>query len=313
VSSQDQYERVAVELLKRMIAERGEPTPLPQLLTIYPALRERGVLLGARMSIPDVLKKYEGGEFVVVGGKWWLADPSRYFLHVVPLSERVEETVINLLNSRIVVKFDEVLREIFIRFQNSFTPEQSISELLAEYGEKTKDGRWRLKPKVAERLTEHDQVVELLAQLGLRSGFAVYADVDPYRASAGVLPVADDVKPIVKEIDAIWHDGKSVAYEFEVEHTTCVTEAINRGSAIPGGPERVIVIPEERVPLLLTRLQRPFVKEGLSRFGWKFMFYDDLKAFADAHRGKGPISSKEFVKLIRPSLAARKARQTKLT
>ena len=65
----------------------------------------------------------------------------------------------------------------------------------------------------------------------------------------------------VKQIDVIWHDDGRVKFEFEVENTTAITEAIVRGSNIPHDKiRRIIVIPEERERLLHRKLEEPMIK-----------------------------------------------------
>ena len=43
----------------------------------------------------------------------------------------------------------------------------------------------------------------------------------------------------VKQIDVIWLDESRVKYEFEVENTTAITEAIVRGSNIPHNTNKI--------------------------------------------------------------------------
>ena len=78
----------------------------------------------------------------------------------------------------------------------------------------------------------------------------------------------------VKQIDVIWLDEGRVKYEFEVENTTAITEAIVRGSNIPHNTiKRLIIIPKEREKLLYRKLDEPILKESLIRDNWQFIFY----------------------------------------
>jgi hypothetical protein len=182
------YERIVVDALKRIIGERGEPTSYSTIVnayqTIYDQLKKSGYLFSAPEGIEEILKKNLNKEFTLIdatekgkriGKLWWLKGVN--FLDRVPLSERVEKAIINVLNRKYIASFDEVLEEIFIAFPNSLTPDtQSIGKILENYAEKTKDGKWRLRPNIRIREQEHDQMVESLAIIGERAGFDVHAD-----------------------------------------------------------------------------------------------------------------------------------------
>ena len=78
-------------------------------------------------------------------------------------------------------------------------------------------------------------------------GFEVYADVPEYRGTKLDLPLSKEKIDRIREIDALWLKNNEVAYEFEVENSTGISDAIIRGSNIPSTDvKRFIVIPEER-------------------------------------------------------------------
>ena len=320
---QERYERVVVEIAKRMIAERGEATPLTHLLTMYPELKKKGVLLGARLRIDDVLKKYEGKEFVlkevkdkkgkVIGKTWWLKEPEKYLLHYIPLSERVERTVIDVLNRKIKVNYDDILRQLFIKFQNTLTPAQDIRSFLEIYAKRTPDGKWVLLPKVKQREKEHNEIVKMLAEIGVKASYRVYADISEWWERERKLPtrfplVPEENQQRVKRIDCVWFTDKRIEYEFEVENTTGIEGAIIRGANIPNGEvKRFIVIPEERENLLLRVVNEPALRERVERDNWKFIFYDALKSFYNENKAKRKIDISEFEKLTKiPKLRIRK-------
>jgi len=95
-------------------------------------------------NISDVLEKYKDKEFVFVEEKgWWFKNPEKYYLHVIPLKDRVETAVLQVLKRENSVSFDEVLQEIFINFNNALTPNpQNILDVLAEYAYK-KNNLWK--------------------------------------------------------------------------------------------------------------------------------------------------------------------------
>jgi len=304
------YEKIIVDTVKKIIGERGEPTPYSTIINSYPIiyeeLKKNGYLFSAPEGIEEILKRNLDKEFVlvdvknekgkIVGQKWWLKGV--LFLDRVPLSERVEATTINVLNREIKVSFDEVLREVYLKFTNALTPStQSVKEVLEEYAEKTKDGKWRLKPKIKQRESEHDSIVEMLAILGKKAGYEVYADLSGWRTPLELNLPQENLERI-KEIDVIWIDQKQITHEFEVENTTGITEAIVRGSNIPSADtKRYIVIPEERQDFFYRKISEPMLKEKVEEYGWQFMFYDALKTFYERNKRKKEIELSEFEKL----------------
>jgi hypothetical protein len=309
---QERYERIIVDSVKKVIAERGEPTPYSYILNsysiIYDELKKNGYLFSASDSIDSVLKKHLNKEFVVVQKKddngkitarlWWFKDPASIpFLERVPLAERVEKAIINVLNRDIQVTFDDILQEIFVRFPNSLTPDTSdIDYVLKEYAEQIRGGKWRLKPIVRDRENEHNKIIELICKLGEKAGFDVYGDTQERRGRLS-FDMPEDKLARVREIDALWHTKGKVYYEFEVENSTGITEAIVRGTNIEYPVIRVIVIPEERDNLLARKLKEPAIEERVKNDKWLFIHYEDFYAYYDKNKRKKSIDPDELLKL----------------
>ena len=306
----ERYERIVVNIVKKIIGERGEPTSYSTILNSYPIiyseLKKRGYLFSAPEGIEEILKRNLNEEFAlvdvknekgkVIGQKWWVKGVK--FLDRVPLSERVEAITMNILNREIKVSFDDVLRQIYLKFTNALTPDtQSVKEVLEEYAGKTRDGKWRLKPKIRQRENEHDSIVEMLANLGKKAGVRVYADIEGWRR----LPkfdLPDENLERIREIDVVWYDDGEITHEFEVENTTGITEAIVRGSNIPSTKtKRYIVVPEERYEFFYRKISEPMLKEKVEEYGWQFMFYDALKIFYEKNRRKKEVGLSEFEKI----------------
>jgi len=300
------YSRVVIETAKRIIAHRGEPTPFTFILNgIIPELDKQGVffvdkrgskgieeVLRARVNVDFVLKPILDETGKKMGEGWWFKNPSSIpYLETTPLGERVEKLVINVLNSKVKVAFDDVLQQVFIKFPNALTPNtQSVKEVLDEYAFHTPDKKWMLKPKFRERLSEHDTIVNDLAQLGLRNEFAVHADVEGFRKANFPFDIEDVSR--VKEIDAIWYSGKKAIATFEVENTTGITDAIVRSGNVKGGEEvlRVLVMPEERMRLLRQKVREPNLKDQFTKYDWRVLTYMDLQEFLAVHRkSKGTL------------------------
>lgn len=312
-ADKDKYRRVVVETTKKIIANRGEPTPFTFILNgIIPELDKQGVFFVDKRGskgIEDVLKNRINIDFILkpildktgkpAGVGWWFKDPNTIpYLESVPLSERVEKLVINILNDRVKVSFDDVLQEVFIQFPNALTPNtQSVRMVLDEYATKTADKKWMLKPRFRMRLREHDLIVGNLAEFGKKLGFEVHADLSGYRQTA--FPFSTVNPNRVKEIDVIYYSKNNANAIFEVENTTGITEAIVRSGNIPD-PEllRVIVIPDERKRFLRSRTREPMLKELIAKHNWYMITYDDIHAFLSSKHPTMEMLTKRLTGLL---------------
>jgi len=319
----ERYERIIVDTVKKLIAERGEPIPYSIVVNSYPIiydeLKRSGYLFSAPEGIEEILKRNLNEEFIlvdvtndkgkVVGQKWWVKGVK--FLDRVPLSERVEAITMDILNKELKVSFDDVLRQIYEKFTNALTPDtQGVKEVLEKYAEKTKDGKWRLKPKIRQRENEHNSIVEILATIGNKIGLDVYADIENWRKMP-YFDLPNENLERIREIDVIWALNGNITHEFEVENTTGITEAIVRGSNIPSTKtKRYIVIPEERQDFFYRRILEPMLKEKVEEYNWQFMFYDALKTFYEEHKRKKIIDLSEFEKISRKPQVPKKMVET---
>lgn len=325
--SEERYERIVVEAAKRILAERGEPTIYQHILNgIIVELKQEGALLSGLKNPDEVMKAHLKDEFTLIdvkdekgktmGKKWWFKDPSSIpYLEQVPLADRVETAIVDVLRRKVKISFDDVLQEIFIKFPNALTPEtENIKELLGEYAMPTKDGAWALKQKVEQRQSEHSEMIYYLSLLGKKAGFDVWVGLkeqgEGYNQEK-LSALVTDKNPVwrfiptmnldrVKQIDVIWHDEGRVKFEFEVENTTAISEAIIRGSNIPhNNIKRLIIIPEEREGLLFRKMREPILNENITKNNWKFMFYKDLKHFFEKNKSAKQLELDDFEKLFK--------------
>jgi len=309
----ERYERIVVEAIKYIIAKRGEPTPYSIIVnnysSIYEKLKDNGFLFSAPQTVEQILKKQTDKEFILKNNKWWFKDVSVVpYIERVPLNERVEKVTINVLNKKIKVTFDDVLSEIFTRFPNALTPDiQSVKEVLSQLATQTKDGKWMLKPRIRERESEHDKIVEILAKTGEKMGYRVYADLPEYKRKLDFPSIPREKLERIKEIDVVWFEPNQIVYEFEVENTTGITEAIVRGSNIPSlKTKRFIVIPEERGSFFHKKIAEPMLKEKMEQYKWGFVFYDRLITFYEKNKGRKTVDVSEFDRLCEARLKTSK-------
>ncbi len=302
--SEDQYEHAVVEAAKKILAERGEPTAYTYILNgIIVELKKAGALLAAGKNPDKVMRAHIDREFVLqpavdekgktVGQRWWFADPSSIpYLEQIPLTDRLETAVVDVLHRNVKVSFDDVLQQIFLKFPNALTPEtQRVGDLLEEYATQTSDGHWALKPIVHTRESEHTKIISILAELGKKAGLhvaigareqgEVYAGKKLAALASKTPPNLAKVPQAnvdrIRQIDVLWHNGRSITAAFEVENTTAITEAIVRCSNIPShSVKRFIVLPEERERLLHRKLREPMIADRMKDEEWDFVFYGDL-------------------------------------
>ncbi len=232
----------------------------------------------------------------------------------VPLSDRVEKVVLDMLRGNIKVTFDEILQKLFISFPNGLTPDtKGVIEVLKEYATTTGDGRWRYKPEVNYRDSEHSEMIYYLAEIGKKAGYKVWVGSkeqgDTFQnEKLSKLCTETNLKLTgftskemrrIEMIDVLWYDDTSIKYVFEVENSTSITSAIERASHIPEkyDVQRFIVIPEERQKMMDRKMGEPMFQEGYTKYKWQTIHYDALKDFYNLHKGAKDIKRDELKKL----------------
>ena len=182
------FEKIVVETTKAILAERGEPTSYTFIINkIDPELARQGFFssLATGLDVKTVLKAHLGQEFELVpavsggvaGELWWFRDPSIIPHPEIPLSERVEATVLRQLHAKGNVEFTDVWEAVSTEFPNSMTPDTtSILEALKAYARPAsgKGGRWLLQPEVRDRENQHNEVLAAIADIGAVWGYEVW-------------------------------------------------------------------------------------------------------------------------------------------
>jgi len=326
----ERYERIVIETVKKIIAERGEPTAYTDILKgIYVELDKYGYLLVAKPEhIEKIIRNHKGKEFVFIEGEgWWFKNPSEYWLHIIPLQDRVETAILQVLRRKPRITFDDVLQEIFMRFKNALTPDPpSVKSILEEYAEKTSDGKWRLRVNVQQREKEHSEIIIFLAEIGRKVGYKVWVGQKEQTNIYDGKPLSEwcdfkdltliDAMPdklsFLKQIDLLWLREGKISHAFEVEYTTAITEAFNRCSNIPEShnSKKFIVIPEERERLLYKKVNSELLRERVEKEGWGFIFFKDLIQFFNENKRKRSIETQEFENITKVPLEIREKQIT---
>jgi len=291
-----------------VIARRAEPTPYDFLLNgVLPELLQAGYLRPDEPSqeINKVLSKYVGndGIFIVkdVGEKsgelWWFNVPAKYISYPdIPLTDRVDETVLSILRRRISVKFDDVIAELFRMYPNGLTPDpRKISDVMHKYAFQS-SGKWKLKDVVITEVTQHTEIIEKLCKIGKRTGRKVFVGKreQPEHISQehSLRDVADFVNlDIIKDryneiqldrismIDCLYIKADNIEVVFEVENSTNFSSAIIRASNVSSVISKYMVIPDSREDEL-RKFADPLFRKSFKEQNWKYIKYSDISRIA---------------------------------
>lgn len=296
------FEKIVVDTTIELLAERAEPTPYTIVINyIDPVLAKNGFFssLNTGLDVKAVLTKHTGKEFKLVSEKlggakgklWWLNDATIVVrLKEIPLSERVEQTVLRLLRQKSRITFTDAWKAISTEFPNSLTSDStSIKAALEQYARQVSGGNWLLMPQVNKRVSQHSEMIALLAETGARRGYDIWVGKKEQSDSAGMKPlesyVTADLKkvagikdlPTVEMIDLVWiHKGRIVS-AFEIESTTTMTSALVRGSNLSADVPKYLVIPEERLEQFERKMKSPMFAERFELDQWRMLFFDMLK------------------------------------
>lgn len=303
------FEHIVVDTTKELLAERGEPTPYTIIINyIDPVLAKHGFFLALHtgLDVKTVLKNHIDKEFTLVTGTiggvegelWWFKDTSIIPHFEIPLSERVEQTVLRKLLSEYRVTFTQVWKAVSIEFPNSLTSDSlSLMDILKEYAKKETGGYWKLKPIVTERETQHAQIISLLADIGSGLGFNTWIGIKEQTTvvkgvAGSTIPLVDWCNPKklmitglnhdqMKEaarIGLLWYKDGEINTVFEVENTTAMTEALRRASSLPYSTIKYMVLPDERADQLAKKLKSPMFQQWFEHDQWQVLYYDSLEA-----------------------------------
>ncbi|MCL5990778.1 MAG: DNA adenine methylase [Bacteroidetes bacterium] len=314
------FEKIVLDTTIKILADRGEPTPYTIIINaIDPELSKRGYFseLNTGLNVEQVLKKHINKYFILVEGKiggasgklWWFINPNQVpLLKTIPLSERVEQTVLRQLQSKGKVSFTDIWEAVSNSFPNSLTSDRSsIRSALEDYARPVSGGNWLIKqnfkPGVIEK--EHTTIIALLSEIGLHNGFKIHIgkveqnhEIDTlYLKKSGKLKqfmnyrILTQLKniqnsDIVGDIDLLWVKNDKIEYAFEVESTTSMTSALQRGSNIDKFVNKVMLIPVDRKKQLYRKMKSPMFSERFEHDNWSIIYFDVLYSYWNKNKAK---------------------------
>jgi hypothetical protein len=305
------FSRIVIETTTKILAERGEPTPYTIIINaIDPELAGQGYFseLETGLNSELVLKEHLDREFTLVEGKiggstgklWWFKDPNIVpHLQKIPLSERVEQTVLRQLQSKGRVTFTDIWEAVSVAFPNSLTSDQSsIKSSLEDYARPVSGlgGYWLIKqrfiPGVVE--SEHTTILALLAEIGKKQNYNIHIGtieqshkIDSLLVKNTFLKEYVDYPNLnrinnaqnidsVRDIDLLWIKDESVQYAFEVESTTSMTSALQRCSNIDSSVTKIMLFPEDRIRQFERKMKSPLFNERYVSDNWNYILFENL-------------------------------------
>jgi len=304
------FEKIVVETTIKILAERGEPTPYTIIINaIDPELTKHGFFseLNTGLDVNEVLKNHTGKEFTLVAAKngavsgklWWFKYPKQIpSLEKIPLTERVEKTVLAQLQAKGKVTFTDMWDAVSIAFPNSLTSDQtSIKEALETYARQMQGGFWLLKQnfKIESIEKEHTTIIALLAEIGREKGYSIYIGkneqshelntallkktglLNQYLDYNSITKLKNIQNPdIVDDIDILWIKNDKVDFVFEVENSTSMTSALQRGSNIESNVCKVMLFPVDRLNQFNQKMKSPLFNERFKEDNWNTILFDVL-------------------------------------
>jgi len=341
--TEERFRRVVIETCKEVIAERAEPTPYTILVNyVDPVLARQGFFgtLHSGLDVKTALESAIDKDFELIdarigsasGKLWWFKDPLFVArLKEVPLSERVEQTVFRVLQEKARVTFTEVWDAVSREFPNSLTSDStSIKQALETYARKVGNtGEWMLKEEIRDRIRAHSEMIALLAKIGKAQGFDIWIGKPEQGATADGLAGGVRLSSLVtfrptkligvtnlKDVllmDLLWMKDGTVYAAFEVESTTTMTSALQRGSNLPSGVMKVMVLPEERKVDFERKMLSPMFRDFYTAQGWQLLYFDKFREAYGKMRELTAIDAL-FGKMSKePTVSAPVAKQQRLS
>jgi hypothetical protein len=139
----------------------------------------------------------------------------------------------------------------------------------------------------------HPEIIALLALMGRKKGHDIWVGRNEQGQRAGGLapdgPLSQlvTVRPqkldgvanlrAVLDMDLLWIKGGEVKFAFEVEATTTMTGGLLRGSNLPPGTPKFMVLPEERDDDLARKMESPLFREHFEGEKWSTLYFGFLR------------------------------------
>lgn len=299
-TDEGEFKHFIVNKAIQLIGQRNEPTPF-QIL--FNGLLAEISIAGFNIqnfdkNIETILSKHIGPIFKVTnnngkaGNFWWFTKPKDYIKYPdKDLTDRVEETIIQLLRRKVAITLDQVLGEIFVKYPNGLTPDiNSIDQILRKYANKS-GGKWIYKGgEIEKEFTKHSELIYQLSLIGKKLGYKIYIgkrEQPELYNSKTLLSFADfnnlvfikepEKRARIEMIDILWlEDNNNIKFALEVENSTNFTSGIQRASNLDQSSNRIMIIPDRRIKEFRS-IQDPLFVNSFKNYCWSFMTYKEVE------------------------------------
>ena len=299
-NDQEAFNSLVLKTAIIIIAKRQEPTPYQILFNgILAEISQSGFRLDDfDAGIDKVLTKYTGSIFKIeqnidnlAGAFWWFIEPKKHITDPdKPLSQRVEETILDFLKRKQSTTFDEVLGEIFTRYPNGLTPvTKQINSILKKYAVQS-SGKWLYNKNIEAKITEHTKIIKLLLEIGKKLGKKTFVGKREQRERIEGIKLSNHTdynkldflditfKNIqrLEMVDIIWISDSKIDTILEVENSTNFISALLRASNCDIDTPKIMIIPDTRQNELLSYKDKMFL-ELFKNNNWKYLLYSDVE------------------------------------
>lgn len=277
---EEKVRQASIETAREVLSQRAEPSSFARLhCHIWEALARQGLLqrvmsidepptpqgvvqeqvqAALQSEVPHTFVRIKEGE---EDSGWWLAEPPE----TDPLSERVERTVCEILESVDQIGLADFLIALYARFPGTLTPDMEWTlACLESYAQQTESSMWVLRDadRQEQRAQERQENLVLLQGLGVRLG------LESPGSSHGV--------------DVQWVVGANDSIAFAVLDSVALSRLLTFAPPDSVSRARMIaIVAEGRQDLIHLRLSRSvWLRRQLAERGWQFIKDTNLRDWA---------------------------------
>lgn len=321
----DAFERIVRETATRVLAERGEPTPMSIVTNaIEPALAEDGFPVAPDRSVADVILDPDDDRFVVYGADGdemdrrrtrkltdktlWLQQPTAHLSDHSPLGERIEMAVYRHLLDEDDATFEAILRELYAVFRRECTPAPStVKAVLDEYAERNTDGTWSLSARERRNVARRRELLARVTELGRRSDHGVRIAAENHRVN-GNTPIGrddgrtttacspiDDIEDPTPAPDVLWTRDGRIHAGFDLLTTAAITTAAERMATVPEDAHAFVLAPEDRFDRIANRLRLPAFTDRFENDVLAVIPFDEFDVTCDERNGASCLGAIEAI------------------
>ena len=262
---------LARDAARRILRDRAEPTDQLTLHAgLFAALGHSDLLAQAahlpegdqlpltfvRESIKAAFTSADSPLTALDPHTWWLKDaPSLQ----APLADRVELTLLELLQSRAEWPIDDLLREIYRRFPDHLTPDRWLLAMcLHSYSDEPEAGQVRLRAEdsAQARAIDSARARHDLETVGQRLGFEVKED-----------------QPEAEKRRVTWRQSGKIVHAFVITPTAEIDLLLHQTAG-------VLVLPGGRATLLQHKIGRD-VRLNKVMAAWQMLKLSSLRHIAE--------------------------------